>query len=55
LQPDVAPLTARLTAPVTEDPELARLIDTWPSLPVPIRRAVLALIGSAGGGQDDGH
>ncbi len=28
------------------DPDLARVIDTWPALPEPIRRAILALIGS---------
>ncbi len=29
------------------DPDLARLVAAWPSLPEPIRRAVLALIDSA--------
>jgi hypothetical protein len=29
------------------DPDLQRLIDAWPALPEPIRRAVLALIGTA--------
>jgi hypothetical protein len=28
------------------DPDLARLIDAWPSLPDPIRRAMLALVAS---------
>ncbi|HEY7309559.1 MAG TPA: hypothetical protein VH643_09395 [Gemmataceae bacterium] len=54
MQPDATPLTARLTAAAAENPELTRIIDAWPSLPVPIRRAVLALIGSASGGQDGG-
>ena len=31
--------------PVT-DPDLARILDAWPTLPAPIRRAVLALIES---------
>jgi hypothetical protein len=29
------------------DPDLQRLIDAWPTLPEPIRRAMLALIGTA--------
>jgi hypothetical protein len=29
------------------DPDLARIVATWPTLPEPIRRATLALIGSA--------
>jgi hypothetical protein len=29
------------------DPDLARVVDAWPALPDAIRRAVLALIGSA--------
>lgn len=28
------------------DPDLARLVEAWPNLPEPIRRAVLALVGS---------
>lgn len=28
------------------DPDLARLIAAWPTLPEPIRRAILALVGS---------
>jgi hypothetical protein len=28
------------------DPELARLVDAWPTLPDPIRRAMLALLSS---------
>ena len=28
------------------DPDLARVVEAWPSLPEAIRRAVLALIGS---------
>ena len=27
------------------DPDLAKVIAAWPSLPAPIRRAILALIG----------
>jgi hypothetical protein len=30
-----------------QDPDLQRLIDAWPTLPEPIRRAMLALIGMA--------
>jgi hypothetical protein len=29
----------------TTDPNLAKVIDAWPTLPEPIRRAMLALIG----------
>jgi hypothetical protein len=28
------------------DPDLVRIVGTWPTLPEPIRRAVLALIGT---------
>jgi hypothetical protein len=31
------------------DADLARLVNAWPSLPEPIRRAILALVASAGG------
>jgi hypothetical protein len=30
------------------DPDLARILDAWPALAEPIRRAVLALIRTAG-------
>jgi hypothetical protein len=33
------------TSPSLVDPDLARIIEAWPQLPDPIRRAVLALIG----------
>ena len=29
------------------DPELARVVEAWPTLPEPLRRAVLALVGTA--------
>ena len=29
------------------DPELARIVDAWPTLPEPIRRAIAALVGAA--------
>jgi hypothetical protein len=29
----------------TSDPNLVKVIDAWPTLPEPIRRAMLALIG----------
>jgi hypothetical protein len=29
---------------VAVDPELARIIDAWPTLPEPIRRTMLALV-----------
>ena len=40
-----------LTKPVeiVLDPELARVLAAWPDLPDPIRRAVLALVGSEAG------
>jgi hypothetical protein len=28
------------------DPDLARVLDAWPTLPAPIRRAILALVES---------
>jgi len=36
-------------APNPPDPDLARVVAAWPELPEAIRRAVLALIGSADG------
>jgi hypothetical protein len=38
---------APLTAPLTADPDLTRVVEAWPALSKAIRRAVLALIGSA--------
>jgi hypothetical protein len=32
------------------DPDLARILDAWPGLPDPIRRAIVALVESATGG-----
>lgn len=41
---------ARLTsAGAAADADLARVVAAWPNLPDPIRRAVLALIGSVTG------
>lgn len=31
------------------DPDLSRILAAWPTLPEPIRRAVLALVGSVTG------
>jgi hypothetical protein len=31
------------------DPDLARVLEAWPTLPEPIRAAVLALVQAAGG------
>jgi hypothetical protein len=42
-----APLTVPLTGAPETDTDLARVVATWPDLPAPIRRAVLALIESA--------
>jgi hypothetical protein len=33
-------------APTHADPDLARVVEAWPTLPPAIRRAVLALLGS---------
>ncbi len=30
-------------------PDLARVVDTWPALPVPIRKAILAMVRTATG------
>jgi hypothetical protein len=43
LAPQLAPAPA--ASPV--DPDLVRVVDAWPSLPEPIRRAVLALVESS--------
>jgi hypothetical protein len=45
-RPDRA-LTKPGVAPVPIDPNLARVIDAWPTLPEPIRRAILALMEAA--------
>lgn len=37
------------TKPPEFSPELARVIDLWPGLPEPIRRAILALVDSTAG------
>jgi hypothetical protein len=49
------PPTTSAEAPVPDalpdaltDPDLARIIGTWPTLPGPICRAILALVESAG-------
>jgi hypothetical protein len=34
-------------APTPADPDLTRLVDAWPTLPPPIRAAVLALVETA--------
>jgi hypothetical protein len=48
------PPTTSADAPVPDalpdaltDPDLVRIVGAWPTLPEPIRRAVLALIGTA--------
>jgi hypothetical protein len=38
--------TQPLTLPLAIDPDLARVVEAWATLPVAIRRAMLALIGS---------
>jgi hypothetical protein len=37
----------QLPRTVGPDPDLARLLDAWPRLPEPIRRAILALVMTA--------
>ena len=32
---------------ILEDPELARLIDTWPDLPEPVKAGILAMVQAA--------
>jgi hypothetical protein len=39
-------LTKTLPEPAALDPDLARVVDVWPALPEPIRRAILVLIES---------
>jgi hypothetical protein len=35
-----------LSRETANDPELGKLVDAWPTLPEPIRRAILALVES---------
>jgi len=35
-------------APAPADADLARLLDAWPRLPLPLRKAILALLDAAG-------
>jgi hypothetical protein len=32
------------------DPELAAIVDAWPTLPVPLKAALMAIVRSASGG-----
>jgi hypothetical protein len=43
------PNSEPLALPLALDTDLASVIVAWPTLPEPIRRAVLALVTSAGG------
>ncbi len=45
--PDDAGRTSLRTSPAEGPSDLARVVDAWPTLPDPIRRAVLALVGTA--------
>jgi len=45
---DSAPATSPATAP--RDPQLAELIEAWPTLAEPMRVAVLAIVRASGGG-----
>jgi hypothetical protein len=50
LAPQLAPSAREPPSPLaatTADPDLARILDAWPTLPPHIRAAVLALIGTA--------
>jgi hypothetical protein len=38
------PLSVLLAHPMPTDPDLARVLDAWTTLPAPIKAAVLALI-----------
>jgi hypothetical protein len=46
---DAAAVVALRVAQLSADPNLARVVAAWPDLPDAIRRAVLALVGSANG------
>ena len=48
LRQERAALTRPLPNGAEADPDLSRVVAAWPELPEAIRRAVLALIGSAG-------
>jgi hypothetical protein len=48
LAPEVAPSISPPAGPV--DPDLVRMLDAWPGLPDPIRRAIVALVESVTGG-----
>src|SRR5262249_10713614 len=43
-----AALTPPLTQDVPSDPDLARVVRTWATLPTPIKSAILALLGDRG-------
>ena len=45
--PKIDPEIVRLGGLVAGVPELAKLVESWPKLPTAIRRAILALVGSA--------
>jgi hypothetical protein len=40
------PFVRRFAQQIANDPDLARLVKAWPTLPDPIRRAMLALVSS---------
>jgi hypothetical protein len=44
-----SPLALQLAQETPIDPDLAAILDAWPTLPEPIRRAMLALVGTAKG------
>jgi hypothetical protein len=44
---DTTRLSALLAHQTPTDPDLARIIDAWPALPLPVRAAVLALVESS--------
>lgn len=46
-RPRIDPEIVRLGGLVAGDPKLAKIVTTWPKLPAAIRRAILALVGSA--------
>lgn len=45
----ISTLSTQTGAPATTDPDLASLLDAWPTLPGPIRAGILAMVKAAHG------
>lgn len=45
---DVGPTTLPAASPEPADPELAAVLEAWPSLPAALRSGILAIVAAAG-------